>query len=150
MDYTVRLESTDEIITTTDPELARQHGIFSTNKSTQPITIILGDETADLPMTVQQQLVGVDTGETITVTVTPDQARGDLYSEDNITTIPAALLEVDGISYEVGDEVSINKTIGKIIDITTDDTGTRTFVVDNNDPISYQNVSYEVIVREVR
>jgi len=102
--YTARTVEGDQLVDTTDPEVAEEEGVDDDDQEFSPRTIVLGR--GHIFQSVEEDIMGRDVGETGNVVVPAGEAFGE-YDEEQVRTIskdkipeddryPGAQVRVDG------------------------------------------------------
>lgn len=109
VDYTARSVETDQLVDTTDPEVAEEEGVDPEQQSIEPRVVPIG--AGHLFPSVEDDFIGKEVGDTGSVTVPPTEAFGE-YDPDDVRTVsadripeddryPGAMVEIDGESGHV-------------------------------------------------
>ena len=93
LDYTLRTTSDDEVIDTTDVEVAEEAGFADDdNRDFTPRTVIIGE--GHVFEAVDEALVGSEVGDSGEVVISPEEGFGE-YDPDQVKTISAEKIDED-------------------------------------------------------
>jgi FKBP-type peptidyl-prolyl cis-trans isomerase SlyD len=137
--YTARTVEGDQLVDTTDAEVAEEEGIDQEDQDFSPRTIVLGE--GHIFDTVEDDIRGQDVGGTGTVTVPAAEAFGE-YDDDAVRTISAEKIPED--NRHPGAQVQIDGEQGFVNTII----GGRARV-DFNHPLAGDDVEYDYEILEV-
>ena len=137
LDYTARTAENEQLVDTTDPELAEEEGAEADDVG--PRTIVLG--AGHLFPPVDEALTGDEVGDTGTVTVPPGEAFGE-HDPDQVRTVSAD--KVDEDDRYPGAHVHIDGQHGYLETII----GGRARV-DFNHPLAGNEIEYEYEILDV-
>jgi FKBP-type peptidyl-prolyl cis-trans isomerase SlyD len=138
--YTARTADDDQLVDTTDEEVAADEGIDTDEQDWGPRTIVLGE--GHIFPDVEQDVFGKEVGDEGSVTVSAEDAFGE-YDEDQVRTVSKDKIEED--DRYPGAQVQIDGDQGRLETII----GGRARV-DFNHPLAGEAVEYEYeIVSEV-
>ncbi|MFC6953689.1 peptidylprolyl isomerase [Halorubellus litoreus] len=137
--YTARTVENDQLVDTTDPEVAEEEGIDQEGQEFAPRTIVLGE--GHIFDSVEDDVRGKEVGDTGTVTVPAAEAFGE-YDEDAVRTISAEKIPEDdrhpGAQVQIdGEEGFVNTIIG------------GRARVDFNHPLAGDDVEYDYEIVDV-
>ncbi|WP_415382013.1 FKBP-type peptidyl-prolyl cis-trans isomerase [Halosimplex sp. TS25] len=132
LDYTARTVEGDDLVDTTDPEVAEEEGVGE-DQEFSPRTIVLGE--GHVFGAVEEDIVGSEVGDTGTVTVDAEEAFGE-FDDDEVRTISADRIPED--DRYPGAHVDIDGEHGHINTII----GGRARV-DFNHPLAGEDIEYE-------
>lgn len=136
--YTARSVDSDQLVDTTDVEIAEEEGVDTENQSFEPRVIALG--AGHLFPSVESDITGKEVGETGTVEVPPHEAFGE-YDPENVRTVSAETIPEDdrypGAQVEIDGEHGFVETI----------IGGRARV-DFNHPLAGESIEYEYEILE--
>ncbi|QSW98694.1 FKBP-type peptidyl-prolyl cis-trans isomerase [Haloterrigena alkaliphila] len=138
LDYTAYTADDDQLVDTTDPEVAEEEGVDDQGQEFKPRTIVLGE--GHIFEGVEDAVVGSEPGDTGTVTVPAEEAFGE-YDPDDVQTVSAEKIDED--DRYPGANVQIDGQQGYISTII----GGRARV-DFNHPLAGEDVEYEYEVLE--
>ncbi|WP_276253462.1 FKBP-type peptidyl-prolyl cis-trans isomerase [Halomontanus rarus] len=140
IDYTARTVEGDQLVDTTDPDVAEEEGVDQQDREFKPRTIVLGE--GHIFQGVEDDIYGKDAGDAGTVTIPAEEAFGE-YDPDDVETISAEKIPED--DRYPGAHVNIEQRQGHITTII----GGRARV-DFNHPLAGDDVEYDYeIVDEV-
>jgi len=138
--YTARTDDDDQLVDTTDEEVAADEGIDTDQQDWGPRTIVLGE--GHIFPDVEQDIFGKEVGDEGSVTVAAEDAFGE-YDESEVRTVSKDKIEED--DRYPGAQVQIDGQQGRLETII----GGRARV-DFNHPLAGEAVEYEYeIVSEV-
>lgn len=116
-------------------------------KSEQPISYLHGGYDGIFPM-VEEALEGVAEGESVAVTLDPDNAFGE-YDDELVRVEPRDVFPTDGLEvgmqFQAGAEGSDEDIVFTVTDITAD-----SVVIDGNHPLAGQTLLFKCTVEGVR
>ncbi len=130
--YTARTVESDQLVDTTDADVAEEEGVGE-DREFKPRTIILGE--GHIFAAVEDAVIGGEVGDTGTVTVTAAEAFGE-YDPDDVETISVEKIPED--DRYPGANVNIDNQQGYINTII----GGRARV-DFNHPLAGEDIEYE-------
>ncbi|OAQ53777.1 FKBP-type peptidyl-prolyl cis-trans isomerase [Natrinema mahii] len=140
LEYTAYTVEDDQLVDTTDPEVAEEEGVDEQGQEFKPRTIVVGE--GHIFEAVEDDIVGAEPGDSGTVTVPAADAFGE-YDPDDVQTVSAEKIDED--DRYPGANVQIEGQQGYISTII----GGRARV-DFNHPLAGEDVEYEyTIVEEV-
>ncbi|ELZ15082.1 FKBP-type peptidylprolyl isomerase [Natrinema thermotolerans DSM 11552] len=140
LEYTAYTVEDDQLVDTTDPEVAEEEGVDEQGQEFKPRTIVVGE--GHIFEAVEDDIVGSEPGDSGTVTVPAEDAFGE-YDPDDVQTVSAEKIDED--DRYPGANVQIEGQQGYISTII----GGRARV-DFNHPLAGEDVEYEyTIVEEV-
>ncbi|THE64937.1 peptidylprolyl isomerase [Salinadaptatus halalkaliphilus] len=140
IEYTAYTADGEQLVDTTDPEVAEEEGVDDQGQEFKPRTIVLGE--GHIFDGVEDAIVGSDPGDSDTVTIDAEDAFGE-YDPDNVETVSAEKIDED--DRYPGANVQIDGQQGYISTII----GGRARV-DFNHPLAGEDVEYEYeVVEEV-
>ncbi|WP_323171730.1 peptidylprolyl isomerase [Natrialba sp. PRR66] len=133
LEYTAYTADGDQLVDTTDPEVAEEEGVADQNQEFKPRTIVIGE--GHIFEGVEDALVGSEPGDSGTVTIDAEDAFGE-YDPDNVETVSAEKIDED--DRYPGANVQVDGQQGYISTII----GGRARV-DFNHPLAGEDVEYE-------
>ncbi|RKD97222.1 FKBP-type peptidyl-prolyl cis-trans isomerase [Halopiger aswanensis] len=140
IEYTAYTVDGDQLVDTTDPEVAEEEGVDDQGQEFKPRTIVLGE--GHIFEAVEDDIVGSEPGDEGTVTVPAEQAFGE-YDPDDVQTVSAEKIDED--DRYPGANVQVDGQQGYISTII----GGRARV-DFNHPLAGEDIEYEYeVVEEV-
>ncbi|WP_049924062.1 FKBP-type peptidyl-prolyl cis-trans isomerase [Halopiger djelfimassiliensis] len=140
IEYTAYTADGDQLVDTTDPDVAEEEGVDEQGQEFKPRTIIVGE--GHIFEGVEEAIVGSEPGDSGTVTIPAEDAFGE-YDPDNVETVSAEKIDED--DRYPGANVQVDGRQGYISTII----GGRARV-DFNHPLAGEDVEYEYeIVDEV-
>ncbi|ELY87328.1 FKBP-type peptidylprolyl isomerase [Natrialba hulunbeirensis JCM 10989] len=139
LEYTAYTADGDQLVDTTDPEVAEEEGVADQNQEFKPRTIVLGE--SHIFEGVEEAIVGSEAGDTGSVTIDAEDAFGE-YDPDNVQTVSAEKIDED--DRYPGANVQVDGQQGYISTII----GGRARV-DFNHPLAGEDVEYEFEVLDV-
>ncbi|WP_436343475.1 FKBP-type peptidyl-prolyl cis-trans isomerase [Natronorubrum sp. FCH18a] len=140
IEYTAYTVEGEQLVDTTDPEVAEEEGVDDQGQEFKPRTIVLGE--GHIFEGVEDALVGSEPGDSGTVTIPAEEAFGE-HDPDDVQTVSAEKIDED--DRYPGANVQIDGQQGYISTII----GGRARV-DFNHPLAGEDVEYEFeIVEEV-
>ncbi|NHN40301.1 peptidylprolyl isomerase [Halorubellus sp. JP-L1] len=137
--YTARTVENDQLVDTTDAEVAEEEGIDQEGEEFAPRTIVLGE--GHIFDSVEDDVRGKEVGDTGTVVVPAAEAFGE-YDEDDVRTISAEKIPED------------NRHPGAQVQIDGEDGFVNTIIggrarVDFNHPLAGDDVEYDYEIVDV-
>ncbi|MEY7848041.1 peptidylprolyl isomerase [Natrarchaeobius sp. A-rgal3] len=140
IEYTAYTVEGEQLVDTTDPEVAEEEGVDDQGQEFKPRTIVIGE--GHIFDGVEDALTGSEAGDSGTVTISAEEAFGE-YDPDNVETVSAEKIDED--DRYPGANVQVDGRQGYISTII----GGRARV-DFNHPLAGEDVEYEyAIVDEV-
>ncbi|QRV15374.1 FKBP-type peptidyl-prolyl cis-trans isomerase [Haloterrigena salifodinae] len=133
LEYTAYTADGDQLVDTTDPEVAEEEGVDDQGQEFKPRTIVLGE--GHIFGAVEDDIIGSEPGDEGTVTVSAEEAFGE-YDPDDVQTVSAEKIDED--DRYPGANVQIEGEQGYISTII----GGRARV-DFNHPLAGEDVEYE-------
>ena len=133
IDYTAYTADGDQLVDTTDPDVAEEEGVDDQGQEFKPRTIVLGE--GHIFDGVEEALVGSEVGDSGTVTIPAEEAFGE-YDADDVQTVSADKIDED--DRYPGANVQVDGQQGYISTII----GGRARV-DFNHPLAGEDVEYE-------
>ncbi|ELY53356.1 FKBP-type peptidyl-prolyl cis-trans isomerase [Natronococcus jeotgali] len=138
--YTAYTVEDDQLVDTTDPEVAEEEGVGDQAEEFKPRTIVLGE--GHIFDEVEDAVIGGEVGDSGTVTIPAEDAFGE-YDPDDVQTVSAEKIDED--DRYPGANVQVDGQQGYISTIV----GGRARV-DFNHPLAGEDVEYEYeVVEEV-
>jgi FKBP-type peptidyl-prolyl cis-trans isomerase SlyD len=138
LSYTARTVESDQLVDTTDPEVAEEEGVDDQQQTFEPRVVVLGE--GHIFAAVEEDIVGKEAGDSGSVTVPGEQAFGE-RDPDEVRTISADKLPED--DRYPGAHVDIDGEHGHVETII----GGRARV-DFNHPLAGEDIEYEYEVLE--
>ncbi|MFD1564805.1 peptidylprolyl isomerase [Haloarchaeobius amylolyticus] len=139
LDYTAYTVEDEQLVDTTDPEVAEEEGVDDQGQEFKPRTIVLGE--GHIFEGVEDALIGSEPGDAGSVTIPAEDAFGE-YDPDNVQTVSAEKIDED--DRYPGANVTIEGQQGYISTII----GGRARV-DFNHPLAGDDVEYEYEILDV-
>ncbi|UPV74057.1 peptidylprolyl isomerase [Halorussus limi] len=140
LDYTARTVEDDDIVDTTDPEVAEEEGLDQEEREFEPRTIVLGE--GHIFESVEEDIIGKDIGHSGSTTIPAEEAFGE-YDADEVRTVSANKIPED--DRYPGAHVDVDGQHGHVETII----GGRARV-DFNHPLAGEDIEYDYeIVGEV-
>jgi len=139
LDYTIRTQSDEEVVDTTDPDVAAEAGIDDDEYEFEPQTLVVG--AGHVFPAVDEALIGSEAGDSGAVEVDAEEAFGE-YDPDDVRTISAEKIDED--DRYPGAQVTVDGQQGYIETIV----GGRARV-DFNHPLAGEDLDYEYEILEV-
>ncbi|WP_254523298.1 FKBP-type peptidyl-prolyl cis-trans isomerase [Natrinema caseinilyticum] len=136
IEYTAYTVEDEQLVDTTDPEVAEEEGVDDQGQEFKPRTIVLGE--GHIFEGVEDAIVGSDVGTSGSVTIPAEDAFGE-YDPDDVQTVSAEKIDED--DRYPGANVQIDGQQGYISTII----GGRARV-DFNHPLAGDDVEYEYTV----
>lgn len=141
LEFTGKIKETDEVFDTTIAEVAEEAGIFVEQKEYGPIPIVVGGN--HLLKAIEDAVIGVEAGESVHVSVTPENGFGERDS-NLIQLIPMKEFKKQGMNPVRGMKINTENGAAKIISVN----GGRV-KVDFNHDLAGKNLEYDVTVTEI-
>jgi len=140
LSYTARTVESDQLVDTTDEEVAKEEGVYEEDRSFGPRTIVIGE--GHVFSTVDDELIGKAVGDAGTVTVPAEDAFGEA-DPDEVRTVSVEKIPED--DRYPGAHVTVEGEHGHVETVV----GGRARV-DFNHPLAGQDIEYDYeIVGEV-
>ncbi|MFC4544719.1 peptidylprolyl isomerase [Halosolutus amylolyticus] len=136
IEYTAYTADGDQLVDTTDPEVAEEEGVDDQGQEFKPRTIVLGE--GHIFEDVEDAVVGSEAGDSGTVTIDAVDAFGE-YDPDDVQTVSAEKIDED--DRYPGANVTVDGQQGYISTII----GGRARV-DFNHPLAGEDVEYEYTI----
>ena len=137
IDYTARTVEGDQLVDTTDPEVAEEEGVGDQG-TFEPRVVVLGS--GHLFESVEDAIIGHDVGESGSVVIGAEEAFGE-YDEERVRTVSADKIDEDdrypGARVQIDGEQGVLETI----------IGGRARV-DFNHPLAGEEIEYDFEVLE--
>ncbi|GAA0674432.1 peptidylprolyl isomerase [Natronoarchaeum mannanilyticum] len=133
LDYTARTVDDDQLVDTTDPEIAEEEGVDDQQQTFEPRVIVIGE--GHIFGAVEDDLTGKEAGDSGSVTVPGEEAFGE-RDPDEVRTISAEKIPED--DRYPGAHVDVDGEHGHVEAII----GGRARV-DFNHPLAGQDIEYE-------
>ncbi|MFB6094276.1 MAG: peptidylprolyl isomerase [Halanaeroarchaeum sp.] len=133
LSYTARTVDEDELVDTTDREIAADEGVETEGRTFEPRTVVLGE--GHLFAAVEEDIVGKEVGDEGSVVVPAAEAFGE-YQEDQVRTVSAEKIPED--DRYPGAHVDVDGEHGHVETIV----GGRARV-DFNHPLAGEDVEYD-------
>ncbi|RQG98661.1 FKBP-type peptidyl-prolyl cis-trans isomerase [Natrarchaeobius oligotrophus] len=133
IEYTAYTVEGEQLVDTTDPDVAEEEGVDAQGQEFKPRTITLGE--GHIFDGVEEAILGSEAGDSGTVTISAEDAFGE-YDPDNVETVSAEKIDED--DRHPGANVQIDGRQGYISTII----GGRARV-DFNHPLAGEDVEYE-------
>ncbi|MFC7007526.1 FKBP-type peptidyl-prolyl cis-trans isomerase [Halalkalicoccus salilacus] len=138
--YTARTVENDQLVDTTDPEVAEEEGVDTEEQTIEPRVIAIG--AGHLFGTVEEDIKGKEAGDTGSVVVPAEEAFGE-YDSDELRTVSAEKIPED--DRYPGAHVDLDGQHGHVETVV----GGRARV-DFNHPLAGEDIEYEYeIVEEI-
>jgi FKBP-type peptidyl-prolyl cis-trans isomerase SlyD len=132
IDYTARTVEGDQLVDTTDPEVAEEEGVADQG-TFEPRVIVLGS--GHLFESVEDAIIGGEPGDSGSVTISAEEAFGE-YDEERVRTVSADKIDEDdrypGARVQIDGEQGVLETI----------VGGRARV-DFNHPLAGEDIEYD-------
>ncbi|APX95901.1 FKBP-type peptidyl-prolyl cis-trans isomerase [Natronorubrum daqingense] len=138
IDYTAYTVEDEQLVDTTDPEVAEEEGVDDQGQEFKPRTIVIGE--GHIFEGVEEALTGSEAGDSGTVTIDAEEAFGE-YDPDDVQTVSADKIDED--DRYPGANVQVDGQQGYISTII----GGRARV-DFNHPLAGEDVEYEYEILE--
>ena len=141
LQYTGKIQETDEIFDTTDEKVAEEAGLHVENKLYGPIPIIVGG--GHVLKAMDYALVDMEEGEEKTLDITPEEGFG-VRDPNQMQLIPMSEFRKQGIKPQIGMNITLEGNTGKIRSVS----GGR-IRVDFNHELAGKNLNYQIKVEEI-
>lgn len=141
LEYTGRIQSTGEVFTTTDAEIAKKSNIYDKRTQYGSVTVVIGKPFM-LPG-FDKQLPDVEIGKTTKLVGKSDEAYGPRKTE-SIETVSVKRIRKSGVKPVVGARVQSKQRYGRIVSINAGKAR-----VDYNHFLAGKNLEFEVTVKEI-
>jgi FKBP-type peptidyl-prolyl cis-trans isomerase 2 len=141
LQYTGKVQETDEIFDTTDEKVAEEAGLHVENKLYGPIPIIVGGD--HVLKAMDDALIGLEEGEEKNLDITPEEGFG-VRDPNLMQLIPMSEFRKQGIKPQIGLNITLEGKTGKIRSVS----GGR-IRVDFNHELAGKNLNYQIKVGEI-
>jgi len=141
LDYTGKVQETEEVFDTTDEKVAEEEGIFSDKKIYGAIPIIVG--AGHVLKGIEEALIGMDEGDEKTVEIPPAEGYGE-RDPKLMQLIPMSEFRKQGMKPQVGMSISLENTTGVIRSVS----GGRVRV-DFNHELAGKNLQFKIKVEKI-
>lgn len=139
VDYAIYVKETGELIETTNEAIAKQNRKYEEGRTYEPELVIVGE--GRLIKGFEEAVASAEElGKKYEVEVPPSRAYGE-RSPDKVRILPARTFLRNNIVPEVGREVTVNESVGRIIAVT----GGRV-TVDFNHPLAGKTLRVEFTI----
>jgi len=119
--------------------------VFETSVGSEPLEFTLGQD--QMPPGFEQAVIGMQVGESKTVTIPVDQAYGP-RRDDMILEISRDELP-DDLEPAVGMQLQMNQGDGGIIIVTITEVSEKTIKIDANHPLAGQDLTFDIELIEI-
>jgi FKBP-type peptidyl-prolyl cis-trans isomerase SlyD len=141
LQYTGKVQETDEIFDTTDEKVAEEAGLHVENKLYGPIPIIVGG--GHVLKAMDDAIVGMEEGEEKNLDITPEEGFG-VRDPNLMQLIPMSEFRKQNIKPQIGMNITLEGNTGKIRSVS----GGRVRV-DFNHELAGKNLNYQIKVGEI-
>lgn len=141
LDYEAWVAETEDLLETTDEDLARDHGIYDGGRVYGPIPVILGDN--DLVEGLEEAVLDAEIGTDQEIEVPPEKGYGE-RDPDDVEIFSRREFRKRDITPEPGTEVQIRNRRGRVISVTP-----GRVRVDFNPRLAGQTLRYKFVVRDL-
>lgn len=141
LDYEAWVADSDDLLETTDEDLARDHGIYDGGRVYGPVPVIIGDN--DLVEGLEEAVSKADVGTEQTVEIPPEKGYGE-RDPDDVEIFSRREFRKRDITPEPGTEVQIRNRRGRVISVTP-----GRVRVDFNPRLAGQTLRYTFTVRDL-
>ena len=114
--------------------------VYGTNVGSQPLQVTLGE--GKLVSGFEEAIIGMQAGESKTVTIPPDKAYGP-YRPELVEVVERSLLP-KGVEAVVGQQLEAYGTEGKPFMVTIIEVNDTTVTADINPPLAGQNLTFDI------
>lgn len=119
--------------------------VFDTSEDRGPISFTIGDD--EVIPGFQEAVVGMETGETTSATLPPEEAYGD-RSDEMVFTVPAAELPED-LDPEVGDRLEVQSREGQTFPAVVAEVEGERVTIDANHPLAGEELTFEIELKSI-
>ena len=119
--------------------------VFDTSRNGDPLEFTLGAN--EVISGFEAAVVGMEAGETKTVTVPPEQAYGP-HDDELVLVVERSTLP-DDLDAEVGDQLEMQHPDGGPISLTVADISESTVTLDMNHPLAGEQLTFDLELVEV-
>lgn len=119
--------------------------VFDSSLEGDPLEFTLG--TDEVIQGFEQAISGVESGQSKTVTLDPDEAYGD-RDEDLVFTVEREQLPED-LDPDVGDRLQVRPQEGDAFEVHVADVGDDRVVLDANHPLAGRELTFEIELVEI-
>lgn len=141
LDYEAWVADSDDLLETTDEDLARDHGIYDGGRVYGPVPVILGDN--DLVEGLEEAVLEADVGSEQEVEIPPEKGYGE-RDPDDVEIFSRREFRKRDITPDPGTEVQIRNRRGRVISVTP-----GRVRVDFNPRLAGQTLRYAFTVRDL-
>lgn len=142
---TVKQVKTGDTVTVHYTGKLQDGTVFDTSVGSEPLEFTVGD--GQLIPGFEQAVVGMQAGESKTVTIPADQAYGT-RRDDMVIEVPRERLPED-IEPAVGMQLQMNDGNGGIVIVTITDVSETTVTLDANHPLAGKDLTFDIELVEV-
>lgn len=114
--------------------------VFDSSRDREPLSFEVG--AGKVIPGFEQSVVGMEPGETKTITIESDKAYGP-YREDQVIEIEESRLP-DDIDPEVGQQLQVQQADGQTSVVVIKDVSNGSVVLDANHPLAGQDLTFEI------
>ncbi len=119
--------------------------VFDTSREREPFSLTLGN--AQVIPGFEQGIMGMEVGQTRTVTLPPDQAYGAYRDELKIDVQKADFPE--NITPEVGQRLQMNQSDGSTVNLVVTNMDGESVTLDANHPLAGKTLIFEIELLEI-
>jgi FKBP-type peptidyl-prolyl cis-trans isomerase 2 len=141
LNYTCKVKESGEIIEATTEKAAKDYGIYKEGRTYEPLFIVVGE--GWVPKGLDESLIGLDVGKTLTIEVPPEKAYGP-RDPSKIRLLPLRRFRSEGLTPTPGMQVEIDGKPAQVRAV-----GAGRVQVDYNHPLAGKNLIYEVSVEKI-
>jgi FKBP-type peptidyl-prolyl cis-trans isomerase SlyD len=138
--YVGRIKESGEIFDVTSEEIAKKEGVYNPEFRYGDVPVIVG--AGFLIRGLEEELEKMNVGEKRVVEIEPKRAFGE-RREDLVKLIPEADFKKQNINVKVGDFVTVNDIVGRVISVNA-----GRVMVDFNHPLAGKTLVYEVEIKK--
>lgn len=118
--------------------------VFESTVNDEPAVFIIGDENNTVLPGIEKAVIGMQKGETKSVSVPPEDAYGP-YNEKLLTTVERSKVAKE-VNLEVGLKLNARTSLGILKEVYVRDISDRTVTVDTNHPLAGKVLDFEILL----
>ncbi len=119
--------------------------VFDTSRDKDPISFTIGDE--EVIPGFEEAVVGMETGESKSATLPPDEAYGP-RSDEMVFTVPSSELPED-LDPEVGDRLEVQSREGQTFPAVVAEIEGEQVTIDANHPLAGEELTFEIELKSI-
>jgi len=120
--------------------------VFANSRDSKPLEFTLGS--GQLIRGFENAVIGMEVGETKTITVPPEEAYGPRY-EDLVLDVEKSYFPED-ITPVIGEQLQIPQKDGKPLEVTVSHINEDTVILDANHPLAGYTLTFDILLVAVK